>query len=552
MTALAGLAVPRIALAQGVALIGNLDEGSNSGVELDRAHGQKFQTGSVAGGYEIGSVQIPITKSAGTRGVTVDLRSDGLPLTNNVIFTFDGPSAISTGTNTYTFTVPAGAEATLEPSKNYWVVAEQTGGSGENLRWPQTRSNDEAGLQGMSLDENHARQNSPTYWPIGIGFALKLRVNGLPQIITVEDVRVVSTAPAVGFYRTGEEIEVDVEFPVPVRFRDPADSDDGNLSLWFDGTDPARFGGAKYRSGSGTDTIRYAYTVRSDDLDPDGLTVGAKQDDGIGDFVPVSSLPAVTVDESYGARSDLAAHRVNGPMPQGGGPGSGLVSNLGQGVDSQGTAIGEARAAQPFTTGNNQAGYTLTRVSVSVSVRSGGPGRFSAAIYTVDSSGYPDNEVATLSAPSSFGGPGGDRTITFTAPADTILMPETTCTVRMRGASFSAVRDTVSSNEDPGAAPGWTIGNTGQLHSRGRWGPNEHGQSFLIAIDGLIGENSPAITGNAVAGETRTGETLSADTSGIADCPDLGGSDKRSRAALGPSRCTGTRERCRFRGGSKT
>ena len=423
MTALAGLAVPQTALAQSIALIGNLGEDSDGSAALDRAHGQKFRTGAEAGGYEIGLVQIPITKSEGAVAWTVDLRGDGTVL-NNVIFTFDGPSAISTGTNTYTFTAPTGAEATLRPSKNYWVVARQTGGRGANLQWVSTESNGKAGLEGWTLDSNHARQEGSTYWPIQFGSALKLRVDAVPPI--VEDVRVVSTPPAVGFYRTGDEILVDVMFSAPVRFRVPADSGDGQLSLWFDGTTPARFGGARYRSGSGTDTIRYAYTVRSDDLDPDGLTIGAKEDNGIGDFVPVNSaLSAFTVDESFGARSDLAGHRVNGPVPQGGGPGSALVSNLGQSDRVGGVQVVlpvRDGIAQRFTTGPNRAGYTLNNVLVG----SAAFDRFSAAIYTVDSSGDPDEEVAALRAPpSTF----GRRTVTFTAPAtqSSCRAPPTRC-----------------------------------------------------------------------------------------------------------------------------
>ena len=82
----------------------------------------------------------------------------------------------------------------------------------------------------------------------------------------VDQVSLVS-APAEGYtYASGEHIEVQMRFSLPVQV-------DGDvlLSLFLGGGD---WRGAPYHRGSGTDTLVFRYQVQDRDRDPDGVTVG--------------------------------------------------------------------------------------------------------------------------------------------------------------------------------------------------------------------------------------------------------------------------------------
>ena len=79
-------------------------------------------------------------------------------------------------------------------------------------------------------------------------------------------------------YQAGEEIILDIEFTAPVKAIDTP-----LASLWFDGTGKSEWRGARYQSGSGTDTLRFSYEVSPGDLDTDGLLIGAKDHQGMGE-----------------------------------------------------------------------------------------------------------------------------------------------------------------------------------------------------------------------------------------------------------------------------
>ena len=196
------------------------------------------------------------------------------------------------------------------------------------------------------------------------------------------------------------------------------------------------------------------------------------------------------------------------------------LSNFGQGMDHY-DAFQDNRA-QSFRTGPQAGGYTVTSVDI-VSEDPQGDA-FSAAIHSVDSNGYPDSQVAALTAPSSFAA----GTLTFTAPANTTLSANTTYTVRIvKNDSSPAVvlslDSTTSNAEDMGGASGWSIGNgTHRWDSyNGAWYLNSSTGAIRIAVKGATTVNNPATGAPAITGTVQVGQTLTAATSGIMDSDGL-------------------------------
>ena len=105
--------------------------------------------------------------------------------------------------------------------------------------------------------------------------------------------------------------------------------------------------------------------------------------------------------------------------------------------------------AQGFTTGPNLAGYTLVSIVMEFETA---PSTLNARLLT----GLPNaaNEVATLIDPVSL----TVRNIEFTAPADTVLAPNTTYFLAFQGTGGNAIF-TAPGPVDSGGAPGWTIDN---------------------------------------------------------------------------------------------
>ena len=119
---------------------------------------------------------------------------------------------------------------------------------------------------------------------------------------------------------------------------------------------------------------------------------------------------------------------------------------------------------------------------------------FSADVYTVDASGYPDTLHAALTPPGSFDA----GALAFIAPAGTTLAANTTYSVRIKAptSSTSVTLDTTTSDdEDDGAADGWSIGETSNFQSGITWGDNANSEAIRIAVKGsAIGNTNTAPT----------------------------------------------------------
>ena len=161
-----------------------------------------------------------------------------------------------------------------------------------------------------------------------------------------------------------------------------------------------------------------------------------------------------------------------------------LVSNIGQG--STVTDNASVQRAQRFTTGPNEYGYTLSTVDI-VSVDGEGDS-FEAEVCTVDGLAYPTSTCTDLAAPGSSAFAAG--TITFYAPANTVLEPGTTYAVVLTTPSLGGVEVTygltTANGEDAGLADGWSIADTFDFWNQNSdaWGTSASGRSFRIAIKG--------------------------------------------------------------------
>ena len=173
-----------------------------------------------------------------------------------------------------------------------------------------------------------------------------------------------------------------------------------------------------------------------------------------------------------------------------------LVSNIGEFATN---VTGTNDRAQPFTTGSNANGYTLSSIDiVSNDVQSDS---FAVSLYTTNASGHPDTLVATLTVPGSFDA----GTLTFTAPANTTLAASTVYTLRVTpGSNNVRLSATGSNNEDAGAAAGWSIADGYFFPSGGTWSLSS--TSFRIAVKGYA--NTADTTAPAFASAAANGASL--------------------------------------------
>ena len=191
------------------------------------------------------------------------------------------------------------------------------------------------------------------------------------------------------------------------------------------------------------------------------------------------------------------------------------VSNINQGGDDD-FSIEQRRAAQSFRTGPRAGGYTLTSVDIGSDDVAGDA--FSAAIYSTDASGNPDAEVAALTPPSSF----AKGTLTFIAPADTTLAASTTYTVLLTVSSEPVRLDTTTlDGEDAVVAQGWSIGNSLRYQISDDPWTSHYSAAIRIPIKGSTTVDYPAMGPATITGTAEVGQTLTADTSGIADANGL-------------------------------
>ena len=175
-----------------------------------------------------------------------------------------------------------------------------------------------------------------------------------------------------------------------------------------------------------------------------------------------------------------------------------LVSNIGQTVITQNDNAGELTildAAQEFTTGSNETGYTLSSIDLELTVAS----TSNFPVVKLFSGSANGTEVATLTAPTNAST--GKTTYTFTAPTAITLDGDTSYWVMAEtgGGTWHTVRFA----EDSTPAPGWSIADGDEFRVFSSTGPFSTGTlvALMIRVNGTVNkpflENFRADAGNA-------------------------------------------------------
>ena len=176
-----------------------------------------------------------------------------------------------------------------------------------------------------------------------------------------------------------------------------------------------------------------------------------------------------------------------------------LASNMAQTGESGDKR--SARRSQRFTTGSNPGGYALD--SVTVSANSLGSSTqapyigWSVSIYTVDASGHPAAEHATLAAPQAY--IAGRNA--FTTPAGTTLLPDTTYAVVVTAGTTTFLDGTTttdldldvttSNGENERSASRWSIADAFDYESSSSWSADTGGKALYIAVRGAPVPDKP-------------------------------------------------------------
>ena len=264
-----------------VSNIGKTDDQTVS-VYDENTRGQIFTTGTAKHGFELRSIDLHVHGTPATPSkLTVTIQTvtrDILP-TGDVVHTLTNPSSITTGINT--FLAPSGA--TLAAATEYAVVVDYRSTNTDDFRLTRTtsRAEDSGGADGWRVDDAAVGRNDQ-----GDGGGMKwhrfflphkIRVNGkYLDIAKISDVRFTSAPHQGDTYGRGEAIEIAVTFSRKVEV-----SGTVLATLFVGSTEPWRV--ASYHDGSGTDTLRFRYVVKSTDVDTDGISIGLHTLAGGGD-----------------------------------------------------------------------------------------------------------------------------------------------------------------------------------------------------------------------------------------------------------------------------
>ena len=153
---------------------------------------------------------------------------------------------------------------------------------------------------GMTLKDRFGQDVVSTHGAYG-PFARHL-VNSAPPPRGITGIDVVSPVPDAGFYATGDIIELHVTFsgPVTAAGNAPGTPPGVALALRVGSADKS----AGYLLGSGTNKLRFLYTVQAGDEDRDGVSVPANG---------LSLGTGMTLKGPYGQDADLT-HGAYGPF----------------------------------------------------------------------------------------------------------------------------------------------------------------------------------------------------------------------------------------------
>ena len=265
-------------------LVSNHGESSDDVTHLrsdEQGVGQAFTTGSDGGGYWLDTIVVRIQRGFESRFIELggqlhEVNTDGSRGMKLMDLSHTG---VHINFADYTFTAPD--DSLLRADTAYMLVIRcKEGCANDNYLQFAVTASDNEGDDGESdwHIANSAVWASGDWSPdSNRNKALIMKVNGRyankPYI--VDDGVTIASTPADGdAYGVGEIIAIDVEYDSRVVL----DTTYGVPELIIemgDGSNPVREQPLEYAGGSGTDTLRFEYTVQSSDRDSDGIEVPA-------------------------------------------------------------------------------------------------------------------------------------------------------------------------------------------------------------------------------------------------------------------------------------
>ena len=259
----------------------NLQTHGNFTSDFTGDYAQQITTGD--DGYKLTRVAIRMSSTAANApAFTVSIHEDSGDGTSSRpagrLALLQNPSGTVGAEGLYSFSVP-GNGIDLRANTKYWVVIDVSAGTSQSLVYTTSSpAHDTGSMEGWSITHGHVqRDNSETEWMASIS-SLRLEVHGYAKLkAEIELVRFVS-APTYDSdddgvrdtFVLGDKVLVDVEFREPVIV--PGAGPQLRLNLGTDGSGASKTMDMESVLHGGM-TVRFAYTVGSNDSDTDGLFV---------------------------------------------------------------------------------------------------------------------------------------------------------------------------------------------------------------------------------------------------------------------------------------
>ena len=441
-----------------------LDSGDSVGISGMTNHelAVAFTTGPSEEGYTLSEVGVRLATVAPDASPKVSVyTTDDSGNPDSPLHVLTNPDTVANGDRTFT----AAAGATLAANTTYAVVFQETGTSGNYQVWGTTGADeDSGGACGWSVADKLVFRDAAAATPAWTEGARTTWI-GIKGRAADTTPPVLVSALVIGDHVIGDKLTLIfneclgaaaslANSAFAVKKAGPGDTEiDVALST---STAPAV---------SGKEVVlTLASAIGSTDR---GFKVSyTKPDSGTGNRI----VNEAGLDASF---SDQAAART-------------LVSNARQPATSSIDTLRDR--AQPFTTGGNGAGYTLTAAAFRLQHAAAAVPTYTVSVHS-DSSSSPGASLGTLTKPASLPTSKFNNAL-FTAAGDGIdLAADTTYWLVWDYSAGSSAASFLfaGSGEDPGRAAGWMIGNTYRAKSVGgtSWG-SPQSTTMKIAIYGHI------------------------------------------------------------------
>ena len=457
---------------------GETKHGDRAVDSSDQGFASSFTTGDEPNGYILQDVQIQMGSFDSGDAVIVQLYSDAgedKPAYSEILLSNPG-TLPSTDDQTAVFTAPAGT--ILSTSAKYWLTVERTSGSFTIAR---ADGDDQTGQTGWEIG-NNTRQRGTGTWSNASSSNKHLTFTIRGEANDQED----TTGPSL----QADNSKVNANGnQVILRFHEDIDEDTADLppisaftvradgqTLLLEDTDIAssRDDEIKLNLASGeliyrgqTVTVSYQDPTSGDDSaalqNPDGDDAESFTDE---------EIPNLSTQIQNALVHNITTEKVNDRTMTINGPGF----------------------ASSFTTGDGPGGYVLNDVQIRMGGLTSGDD-FNVRIYS-DSSSGPDDIEYTLTNPTPLPS-GGDVTVEFQAPADSLLEPGTKYWVAVDWVA-GLFTTAITASDDQTGETGWSIDNNSRFWTTGGWSnSNTMNRVLMFAVRGEISGDTtgPALVG---------------------------------------------------------